>query len=247
MKTKKILPRSISTILRRMAKLFGHYPQTELNYKTPFQLLVAVVLSAQTTDIQVNKVTQSLFKVVHTPRDVVALGEGNLKQYIKTVWLHVSKTKHIYRMATVLNEHPALPGSPKLQADIKRQKIIYKNTKEIQHIRGYRLPDTIEEMTKLPGVGIKTAKVVLSVLYGQRWIAVDTHVHRVMHRLGIVTWKTPEQTSKELETTIPDHYKQQAHRLIIYFGRYLCKAQRPECDRCPLTKRCLRYQEHIKK
>lgn len=97
-------------------------------------------------------------------------------------------------------------------------------------------------MMKLPGVGIKTAKVVLSVLYGQRWIAVDTHVHRVMHRLGIVKGKTPEATSKELETTIPDHYKQQAHRLIIYFGRYLCKSQRPECDRCPLVKRCVWYQ-----
>lgn len=241
-----ITPRSIPTILRRMAELFGDYPQTELNYKTPFQLLVAVMLSAQTTDIQVNKVTQSLFKVVHTPRDVVALGESNLKQYIKTVWLHVSKSKHIYRMAILLNQHPALSGSPKLQTDIKKWKTTYQTSQQIQHIRGYRIPDTIEEMTKLPGVGIKTAKVVLSILFGQRWIAVDTHVHRVMHRLGIVKWKTPETTSKELETTIPHHYKQQAHRLIIYFGRYLCKAQRPECDRCPLMKRCVWYQEKQK-
>jgi endonuclease-3 len=242
MQTKPIIPRSIPTILRRMEALFGDYPQTELNYKTPFQLLVAVMLSAQTTDIQVNKVTQSLFKVVHTPRDVVALGENNLKQFIKTVWLHVSKTKHIYRTACVLAEKPAFPWSPKLQTDIKKNNVTYQKSAQIQHIRWYRLPDTIEEMIKLPGVGIKTAKVVLSVLYGQRWIAVDTHVHRVMHRLWIVKWKNPEQTSKELETTIPDHYKQQAHRLIIYFGRYLCKAQRPDCDSCPLVKRCVRLQ-----
>ena len=116
--------------------------------------------------------------------------------------------------------------------------LVYGNGDDIFLEHGYWIPDTIEEMVKLPGVGIKTAKVVLYVLYKQRWVAVDTHVHRVMNRLWIVHTKTPEQSSKALEKIIPDEYKDIAHHVIIYFGRYLCKARKPECERCPLTDVC---------
>ena len=108
---------------------------------------------------------------------------------------------------------------------------------------GYIIPDTIEQMTTLPGVGIKTAKVVLYLLYRQRWVAVDTHVHRVMNRLGVVDTKQPNKTSELLENIIPNEYKDMAHKVIIYFGRYLCKAKKPECERCPLVDRCRWYAE----
>ncbi len=201
--------------LEEMNILFGDYPLTELNYKTPFELLMAVMLSAQTTDKQVNKVTKAFFEVAKTPEDVVRLGESGVKEYIKTVGLHVSKTKNLVKMSQQLIE------------------------------RGGEIPDTLEEMTKLAGVGIKTAKVVLYVLYGKKFVAVDTHVQRVMYRLGIVQTTSPEQTSHLLEKIIPDSYKDMAHRVVIYFGRYLCKAQKPECYRCPLTDMCVWYREYI--
>jgi endonuclease III len=133
------------------------------------------------------------------------------------------------------------------QKDIRAQQWQYTDAQALYDDRWYRIPDTIEEITKLPGVGIKTAKVVLYILYGQRRVAVDTHVHRVMNRLGIVTTNTPEQTSVLLETIIPDERKDVAHRVIIYFGRYWCTAKKPNCVACKLKDVCPRYQQHKKK
>ena len=133
------------------------------------------------------------------------------------------------------------------QKDIRAQQWQYASAEELYSSRWYRIPDTIDEITKLPWVGIKTAKVVLYILYGQRRVAVDTHVHRVMNRLGIVTTKTPEQTSVLLEKIIPNERKDVAHRVIIYFGRYRCMAKNPSCNRCKLQTICKRYQQEKKK
>lgn len=238
-----------------MYKLFGDYPTTELNYETPFQLLLAVMLSAQTTDKQVNKVTAEFFRAVKTPGDVLRLWEKGIKEYIKTVWLHVAKTKNIVKLAQQMNDlretymqdkktMRAWAAKPK-RRDATAGKRWYTAWHDVYADRGYIIPDTIEDITHLAGVGIKTAKVVLYILYGKKLIAVDTHVYRVMSRLGIVSVSTPEKASHLLETIIPDNYKDMAHQVIIYFGRYLCKAQKPECFRCPLTDMCLWYKENV--
>lgn len=229
---------NITKILDEMYALFKDYPTTELEYATPFQLLTAVVLSAQTTDIQVNKVTQQLFSVVQTPQDMVDLWEKWLKNYIKTVGLHQSKAKNLFATSQLLVEKTTSYSWATTEKTEAEHPLVYKDTAEVFAKHGYYIPDTIEEMVTLPGVGIKTAKVVLYVLYGQRRVAVDTHVHRVMNRLWVVKTQTPEQTSKLLETLIPDDYKDVAHHVVIYFGRYLCKAKKPECRRCPLVKQC---------
>jgi len=236
-----------------MHKLFGSYPITELNYETPFQLLVAVILSAQTTDKQVNKVTGAFFSAIKTPEDILKLWEEGVKEYIKTVGLHVSKTKNLVKLAQQMKElHDAHTEKDKEEPrwkqkhiDTSSEKRSYKTWQEVYQDRGYIIPDTIEEITHLAGVGIKTAKVVLYILYGKKLVAVDTHVYRVMTRLGIVTTSSPEKASHLLETIIPDAYKDMAHQVIIYFGRYLCKAQKPECFRCPLTDMCLWYKENV--
>ena len=249
--------KDIPWILDQMDELFKDYPLTELVYETPFQLLTAVLLSAQTTDVQVNKVTDSFFEVVTSPEDVVKLWEEGVKQYIKTVWLHKSKTKNLVKTAYMLVEKTWEKTT--IDKDATTQIVWKKQTMNIRDVQyqftsgdeildhyWYWLPDTLDEMIQLAWVGIKTAKVVLYVLYGQRWVAVDTHVHRVMNRLWIVKTKTPEQTSKLLETKIPDQYKDVAHRVIIYFGRYLCKAKKPECERCPLQDRCVWWKKNVK-
>ena len=181
---------------------------TELNYETPFQLLVAVILSAQTTDKQVNKVTATLFQTIKQPEDVLKLGHPAFEQAIKSIGLYKGKAKNIYQTSELLVE--------------KKGKI----------------PKTEAELVKLPGVWEKTAKVVLHVLYKKPVIAVDTHVHRVCNRLGIVDTKTPLQTSKLLETLIPKKYKQIAHHCIILFGRYYCTARNPKCAQCKLNQIC---------
>lgn len=125
--------------------------------------------------------------------------------------------------------------------DIRAQKVQFSSAEDVFQEYGYRIPDTLETLTTLPGVGIKTAKVVLATLYGQQWIAVDTHVHRVVNRLGIVKTAMPEQTTNQLETIIPNSYKDVAHRVLIYFGRYHCTARNPKCGTCPFQQRCPRY------
>lgn len=235
--------------LEAMDELFKDYPLTELDYDSPFQLLLAVMLSAQTTDKQVNVVTKSFFETVIKPDDVVPLWEPWVKEFIKTVWLHVSKTKNVVKIADILvsmTEKKRQEGwvfNNVEQESIRDKQLQYTDAQSLFADWWYYIPDTLEWMQKLAGVGVKTAKVVLYILYGQRLVAVDTHVHRVMNRLGIVRSKSPEITSKRLEKTIPDHLKDLAHRVIIYFGRYLCTARKPQCDRCPLTKLCPYYKK----
>ena len=259
---KKLL---VQRALSYMNELFFDYPLTELEYETPFQLLVAVMLSAQTTDKQVNQVTKNLFREVQTPEDVLRLGTWGVGEAIKTVGLWKGKTINMVKMAGSLMKHkewnmkhimenmivgadticpPHDHSSSVKQKDIRAQQRQYANARELYKERWYWIPDTLEEMIQLPWVGIKTAKVVLYILYGQRRVAVDTHVHRVMNRLWIVYTKTPEQSSVLLEQIIPDEMKDIAHRVIIYFWRYHCMAKNPQCDRCALRDVCKRYKKH---
>lgn len=177
------------------------YPQneSELNWSTPRQLLVAVVLSAQTTDKQVNKVTSQFFNQIKTPYDTLSYSPENRYQLIKSVNYAPTKAKHLYQTAQLLTTWKAAPD--------------------------YTIPNTEQELTKLPWVGVKTAKVILFVLYDTDDIAVDTHVHRVCNRMRIVQTNSPLQTSKLLPERIPDKYKKIAHHALIYFGRYRSKAR----------------------
>jgi len=235
--------RRIKTILDRMQELFGDYPTTELNYETPFQCLIAVMMSAQTTDKQVNVVSASLFKKIKWPQDVVDMWLEVFAQQIKTIWLWKWKAKNIYTTSQRLLEL-SWDSSTWVSRSTFPNEYVYRDSKDVFAHHGYIIPDTIEEMVKLLWVGEKTAKVVLYVLYKQRRVAVDTHVHRVMNRLAVVDTKTPLQTSKLLEDIIPDSYKDIAHHTIIYFWRYLCIARKPQCERCPLTRMCRWYKEN---
>lgn len=203
----KLKKSDFKTIFSYLEQLFPN-ADTELNYETPFQLLIAVMMSAQTTDKQVNKVTDKLFQTIYQPEDVLKMGHATFEQAIKSVNLYRGKAKHIYQ------------------------------TSELLAAKKGKIPKTEAELVKLPGVGEKTAKVVLHVLYKKPVIAVDTHVHRVCNRLGIVKTTTPLQTSKLLETTIPNEYKSIAHHCMILFGRYLCTARKPKCSECQLQKLC---------
>ncbi len=240
----------VEHVLQVMDELFKDYPLTELEYETPFQLLIAVLMSAQTTDKQVNKVNIWFFGVVRSPEDVLPLWESWVKEYIKTVWLHLSKTRNIVKTANILVYETTIKKNEwwqykwTLQWSIRETQFQYASSEELYNDWWYYIPDTIEWMTALAGVWIKTAKVVLYVLYGQKRVAVDTHVHRVMNRLWIVKTKTPEQSSKLLEKVIPDSLKDVAHRVIIYFGRYLCVARKPQCNRCPFTEICPEFKKN---
>ena len=207
-------------------------------------------MSAQTTDKQVNKVNEQFFRKVSRPEDIVALGEEWVGQMIKTVGLWKSKTANLVKMAEmIVATDKIIPQDVASDTvchiwnkDIREQQRQYTNAQELYTERCYWIPDTLEEIVKFPGVGIKTAKVVLYILYGKHFVAVDTHVHRVMNRLGIVETKTPEQTSKLLEVIIPDDFKPLAHKVIIYFWRYHCTAINPKCSICPLQKQCLWFK-----
>ena len=191
------------------------YPnaQTELNFDNGFQLLVAVALSAQATDKQVNKVTSSLFQKVKKPDDILQMGFENFEQSIKSIGLYKSKARNLRKTAQILAQGDGV------------------------------IPSTQDELVKLPWVWEKTAKVILHVLYHQPVIAVDTHVHRICNRLGIVKTAQPLQTSKLLETLIPNQYKQIAHHAMILFGRYFCTARNPKCADCKLQEICRYYKD----
>lgn len=191
--------------------------ETELNYSNGFQLLIAVMMSAQTTDKQVNKVTDSLFKKVKKPEDVLAMGLEKFEQAIKTIGLYKSKAKNVYATSQILAN------------------------------QGGKIPNTEAALVQLPWVWEKTAKVVLHVLFGEPVIAVDTHVHRICNRLWIVKTKAPLQTSKLLETVIPNQYKQAAHHCMILFGRYQCTARNPKCSECALQAICPYFRSLKKK
>lgn len=201
-------------------------PETELHYSTPFQFVVAVMLSAQATDVQVNKVTDKLFKKIKKPEDLLLLGLANFERTISSINYYKTKAKHIYETASLLVKSEKW----KVNNDAKKK---YKDW----------IPDTLEELMRLPWVWIKTAKLIAHVLYDKPFIAVDTHIQRVSNRLWLVKTTDPEKTSELLEKRIPDEYKDLAHHALVLFGRYYCKAQKPMCETCKLQKICEYYQQ----
>ena len=184
-------------------------PQTELEYGNAFQLVVAVALSAQATDVGVNKATRALFARVKTPEQMLELGEQGLIEHIKTIGLFNSKAKNVIALSQLLVDD-----------------------------YGSQVPDTREELVKLPGVGRKTANVVLNCWFGQETFAVDTHIFRVGNRTGMAKGKTPEQVEAKLEKRVPQPFRLHAHHWLILHGRYVCKARTPECWRCKVADLC---------
>ena len=184
-------------------------PETELEYGNTYQLLVAVVLSAQATDAGVNKATRKLFAEVRTPGQMVALGEEGLREHIKTIGLFNAKAKNVIAL------------SEKLVAE-----------------HGGEVPTDRETLITLPGVGRKTANVVLNCAFGEETFAVDTHVFRVCNRTGLARGKTPEQVEARLEKRVPQPFRRDAHHWLILHGRYTCTARLPECWRCPVNDLC---------
>jgi endonuclease-3 len=184
-------------------------PKGELDYVNSYTLLVAVVLSAQATDIGVNKATGPLFKVVKTPEEMMALGEAKLRNYIKTIGLFNAKAKNTIGLSKLLIE---------------------KHDSEVPRDR-----DALEA---LPGVGRKTANVVLNMAFGEPTIAVDTHIFRIGNRTGLAPGKTPLAVEKNLEKLTPNHYKLHAHHWLILHGRYVCKARKPDCAACVVNDLC---------
>ena len=205
---KKINQAAIDAIFTRFAELEEH-PKTELVAPNPYCLLVAIVLSAQATDVGVNKATVSLFKVADTPQKMLKLGEAGLKTYIKTIGLFNAKAVNVIALSERL---------------IK----VYDSN----------IPTTREELETLPGVGRKTANVWLNCVMGEPTIAVDTHVFRVANRLGMCNTTNPLTTELALEKAIPKKWMQHAHHWLILHGRYVCKARKPECYRCVVEQWC---------
>jgi endonuclease-3 len=185
------------------------HPATELEYRTPFELLVAVVLSAQATDRSVNLATRKLFAIADTPASIAALGEDGLIPYIQTIGLFRTKAKNLQRLCRILIEE-----------------------------HGGEVPNTREALEKLPGVGRKTANVVLNTAFGEPTIAVDTHIFRVANRTGLATGKNVAEVERKLEKFVPDEFRKDAHHWLILHGRYVCKARKPECWRCAIATWC---------
>lgn len=184
-------------------------PKSELNFTTPFELLVAVMLSAQATDRGVNLATAKLFAVANTPESILALGVDGLIPYVSTINLYRNKAKHVIETCRILVER-----------------------------HGGEVPRTARELVELPGVGRKTANVVLNVAFGEPTIAVDTHIFRVCNRTGFAPGKKPDDVERELLRVVPEPYLRNAHHWLLLFGRYLCKARSPECGRCPVARWC---------
>jgi len=198
----------IEAIFERFQAASPH-PKTELEYENPFTLLVAVVLSAQATDKSVNKATEVLFKTADTPAKMAALGEAGLIPFIKTIGLYRTKAKNVIALSNIILE---------------------------QH--GGEVPLERAALQALPGVGRKTASVVLNELDIEPAIAVDTHVFRVSHRLGLAKGKTPDQVEAELMAKVPTQYLTRAHHWLILHGRYVCLARRPKCESCIVSDLC---------
>lgn len=205
---RKIGPRTAAAIFDALGA-DNPNPRTELAYVNPYTLLVAVVLSAQATDAGVNRATQRLFEQVQTPAGMLELGVDGLKDHIKTIGLYNAKAENVIRLsAQLLERHSG------------------------------EVPGDRAALEALAGVGRKTANVVLNEVFGQPTMAVDTHVFRVAHRIGFSEGKTPEAVERDLLALIPKRWGRQAHHLLILHGRYLCKARRPECWRCPIVRWC---------
>jgi endonuclease-3 len=191
-------------------------PDTELHYVSPFELLVAVILSAQATDISVNKATDHLYLVANTPESILALGVKRLKPYIKTIGLFNNKAENIIKTCKLLiDEHNS------------------------------QVPTTREALESLPGVGRKTANVILNTAFGEPTIAVDTHIFRVSNRTGIAKGKTPLEVEKRLVRLTPDEFKKDAHHWLILHGRYVCKARKPLCGECQIIDWCEYKQKEL--
>lgn len=184
-------------------------PTTELVYNSPFELLIAVILSAQATDVSVNKATAKLYPIANTPQKILALGLDGLKSYIKTIGLYNSKAANIMTTCQIL---------------------IDKHQGQVPHQR--------EDLEALAGVGRKTANVVLNTAFGEPTIAVDTHIFRVANRLGLANSKTVDGVEKQLLTNVPNQYKLDAHHWLILHGRYVCTARKPQCETCLLADLC---------
>ena len=185
------------------------HPATELKYGNPFQLLIAVILSAQATDVGVNKATRALFREIRSPQDMLKLGEDGLRQRIKTIGLFNTKARNIIKTCAIL---------------------------EAQH-QG-KVPEDRKALEALPGVGRKTANVVLNTAFGQPTIAVDTHIFRVANRTGIAPGKNVSEVEQRLLRLVPDAFKQDAHHWLILHGRYTCTARKPRCQSCTISDLC---------
>jgi len=201
-------PEQIEALFRRFQQADPH-PTSELNHTGPFTLLVAVVLSAQSTDAGVNKATAGLFEAADTPEKMVALGEEGIKDHIKTIGLFNNKAKNVYALSKALVEE-----------------------------HGGEVPRDRKALEALPGVGRKTANVILNTAFGEPVIAVDTHLYRVAHRLGLAQGKTPRAVEDRLMEVVPETYRRHAHHWLILHGRYICKARKPDCPRCIARELC---------
>ena len=184
-------------------------PKGELEHVNPFTLVVAVALSAQATDAGVNKATRALFNIADTPEKMLALGEDKVRDYIKTIGLYRNKAKNVIALSRMLVDR-----------------------------FGSEVPRTREELVMLPGVGRKTANVVLSMAFGEATMAVDTHIFRIANRIRLAPGKTPDEVEDKLMRIIPDEYLYHAHHWLILHGRYCCKARRPECEHCVIADLC---------
>lgn len=185
------------------------HPKTELDYSTPFELLIAVILSAQATDVGVNKAIAKLYPVANTPQTILDLGVPGLKRYIRTIGLFNTKAENIIKTCRMLVEE-----------------------------HNSEVPRTREALEALPGVGRKTANVVLNTAFGEPTIAVDTHIFRVSNRTGLAKGKTPLEVEKRLTKLTPDEFKKDAHHWLILHGRYVCKARKPDCPQCAIADQC---------
>ena len=204
----KLTPAAIHEIFRRLAEA-NPEPKSELEYVNPYTLLVAVALSAQATDAGVNKATRPLFATIDTPEKMVALGEDRLREAIKTIGLYRNKAKNVIALS---------------------EQLIAKH--------GGQVPRDREALEELPGVGRKTANVVLNVAFGQPTLAVDTHVFRVANRIGLAHGETPLEVELQVLRVVPPEYALHAHHWLILHGRYVCKARKPECPRCIIADLC---------
>lgn len=208
-------PADVDEFFRRLAKQRPN-PKSELNYTSPYTLLIAAILSAQATDVGVNKATPKLFARASTPAQMVKLGEAKLKDRIKTIGLFNAKAKNIIALSKILMAQ-----------------------------FGGDVPATLDELTSLPGVGRKTANILLNACFGQPVIAVDTHAFRVANRTGLAPGKTPRDVEDKLMTVVPDKWKMHAHHWIVLHGRYVCKARKPDCPHCVVRDLCT-YKDKTK-
>ena len=209
-----MIPAKRQVIFTRLRAAKPH-PKTELVHRTPFELLVAVILSAQATDVSVNAATKNLFPVANTPQGLLDLGEERLREYVQRIGLYKAKSKNIIEACKLLVEK-----------------------------HGGKVPQTREELEALPGVGRKTANVVLNSAFGQPTIAVDTHVFRVANRTGLAPGKDVLEVENKLLKAVPDEFKHDAHHWLILHGRYVCQARKPKCGECLIADLC-EFKEKI--